>query len=108
MNVPRKQSASETPHTPQAMLRPDHGTTPIKRRIDRRTQAGVLFCEVELESESPCKAFLVTARARGNHWDNRGAIGRDRRDEKIEPIVVRSVRSRVAQAGWKRAPPRTF
>jgi len=26
----------------------------------------------------------------------------------MEPIVVRSVRSRVAKAGWKRAPPRTF
>lgn len=67
MNVPRKQSAIETPQTPHAMLRPDHGTTPIKRRMDNRTQAGVLFCEVEFESKSPCKALLVTARARGNH-----------------------------------------
>jgi len=67
MNVPRKQSAIETPQTPHAMLRPDQGTTPIKRRIDNRIQTGVLFCEVEFESESPCRAFLVTASARGNH-----------------------------------------
>ena len=26
----------------------------------------------------------------------------------MEPIAVRSVRSRVAQAGWKSAPPSTF
>lgn len=67
MNVPRKQSGRETAQTPHAMLRPDQGTIPIKRRTESRTQAGVLFCEVELESESPCKAFLVTVRARGNH-----------------------------------------
>ena len=67
MNVPRKQSVMETPQTPHAMLRPDQGTTPIKRRIDNRIQTGVLFCVVEFESESPCRAFLVTASARGNH-----------------------------------------
>lgn len=67
INVPRKQSPIEMPQTPHAMLRPDHGTTPIKRRTESRTQTGVLFCEVELESESPCRAFRVTARARGNH-----------------------------------------
>lgn len=67
MNVPRKQSVIETPQTPHAMLRPDQGTTPIRRRIDSRIHTGVLFCEVEFESESPCRAFLVTARARGNH-----------------------------------------
>lgn len=67
MNVPRKQSAIETPQTPHAILRPDHGTTPIKRRTESRTQTGVLSREVEFESESPCSAFLVTARARGNH-----------------------------------------
>ena len=108
MNAPRKQSATETPQTPHAMLRPDHGTTPIKRRTERRTQTGVLFCEVEFELESPCRTFLVTVRARGNHRDNIGAIGLDKREERIEPIAVRSVRSRVAQAGWKRAPLRTF
>ena len=67
INDPRKQSAIETPQTPHAMLRPDQGTTPIKRRIDSRTQTGVLFCEVEVESKSPCRAVFVTARARGNH-----------------------------------------
>lgn len=37
-----------------------------------------------------------------------GAIGLDKRDERTEPMAVRSVRSRVAHAGWKRAPLRTF
>lgn len=39
MNAPSMQSERGTPETPQAMLIPDHGTTPMSRKTERRTQA---------------------------------------------------------------------
>jgi hypothetical protein len=42
MKVPNMQSLRDTPQTPHAILMPDHGTTPMRRRTERRTQAAVL------------------------------------------------------------------
>jgi hypothetical protein len=71
MNVPRAQSERETPHTPQAILIPDHGTTPIKRNIERRTHADDFVDGFAVEgsislSAFPLSAERVMSKARGN------------------------------------------
>lgn len=43
MRTPAMQSLMGTPQTPLAILIPLHGTTPMRRRMVRRTQAGVLL-----------------------------------------------------------------
>jgi hypothetical protein len=47
MKVPSIESERETPQTPQAILIPDQGTTPIKRKMERRTQGDDLGEDVE-------------------------------------------------------------
>lgn len=110
MKVPKMQSERETPQTPQAILMPDQGTTPINRRTDRRTQGEDL---VEAWSsfgsdESPPSAFLVISRARGNMEERKGAKGVHSSVAHAEPIVVSTVSKMVAKAGEKRAPASTF
>jgi hypothetical protein len=107
MNVPNMQSQSGTAQTPQAMLMPDHGTIPMSRRIERRTQAGDVDLDVAT-SGSPSKVVRVNSTARGKKWDKSGARGVARRVAQADPSVVRVVRSSVARAGEKRAPARTF
>lgn len=110
MKAPSKQSVIETPQTPQAMFIPDQGTTPMRRKIERRTQVD----EVDLmtlsvfEFGSPSNAERVIARARGKNWVRKGARGFESMVAQAEPIVVRVVRSMVARTGGKRTPARTF
>lgn len=71
MNVPSAQSERETPQTPQAILIPDHGTTPIKRSIERRTHAADFDDDLAVEgsislSAFPLSAERVMSNARGN------------------------------------------
>lgn len=99
MKDPRKQSLTATPQTPQAILMPDQGTTPISRMIDRRIHGAVFDWAVEVELESPCSTFLVASNARGNQWDSKGAIGLANNEAITEPMVVSKVRRRVAHAG---------
>jgi hypothetical protein len=109
MKEPRKQSLEATPHTPQAILIPDQGTTPINLRMDKRTHGAVLLCAVEFDMESaPCRALRVAARALGNQADSNGAIGLESNEDMTEPMVVSNVSKTVAQAGWNRAPAKTF
>ena len=79
MKEPKTQSRRATPHTPHAMLMPDQGTMPIRRRMERRTQAEE--CEDDEEEgesfsgddedgdeeagEDPSMALRVISRARG-------------------------------------------
>ena len=97
------------------MLMPDHGITPIRRKIDRRTQGADFEFEsasvefgFELELEPPSRASLVIARARGKALLRNGANGAANKVAKIDPIVVNRVRRRVAYAGENNAPARTF
>jgi hypothetical protein len=90
MKVPNIQSLSDTPHTPQAMLMPDHGTTPIRRITERRTHGE------DLGSEPPARALRVISNARGNKMARNGASGVERRVAHREPNVVKVVRRIVA------------
>ena len=97
------------------MLIPDHGITPIRRKMDRRTQGADFEFEsasvefgFELELEPPSRASLVIARARGKALLRNGANGAANKVAKIDPIVVNRVRRRVAYAGENNAPARTF
>lgn len=110
MKPPKKQSVIATPHTPQAILMPDQGMIPISRSMERRIHGDDLFVDT-LGSEpsfDPSKATRVNARARGNMLTKNGARGADRRLAKIEPTVVSTVMSKVAQSGENSAPARTF
>jgi hypothetical protein len=107
------QSIIDTPHTPQAMLMPDQGTTPMRRRTERRTQGDDLgFKRVPAASgsasESPPRALRVISKVRGNNFSRKGPRGVERRVAHAEPRVVRVIRKRVAYIGENRAPPRTF
>lgn len=93
MKVPSIQSLSDTPHTPQAMLMPDHGTTPIRRIMERRTQAEDRGLKL---SEPPDRALRVMSKARGNRMARYGASGVESRVAHREPSVVRVVRRIVA------------
>lgn len=99
MKAPRRQSEIATPHTPQAMLIPDQGTTPTRRRTDSRAQVGDFeFFPVD-KSDSPSRAMRVICSARGNMRDRDGAKGTHKRVAKIEPSVVNAERSNVARTG---------
>lgn len=110
MNAPSMQSLMATPHTPQAMLIPDHGTTPMRRSTERRTHADDLDLDFAPRSgsESPSNALRVMSSARGKKWVRNGARGVASRVAQRDPIVVSVVRSTVANAGENRAPARTF
>lgn len=95
------QSVIATPHTPHAMLMPDHGTTPIKRSTDSRTQAGDLFFDWSPDasisaSEAPSRADRVMSSARGKKCVRKGARGVERSVAHAEPMVVSAVRRMVA------------
>jgi len=105
INDPNKQSFIATPHTPHATLIPDHGTMPMRRRIDRRTHAEDLGFSSLV---APSIALRVMSNARGNILTKKGASGADRRLAKIEPTVVSAVSRSVANHGENSAPARTF
>jgi len=96
MKEPRTQSQIDTPHTPQAMLIPAHGTMPISLKIDRRTQADDFGWVGDSLAASPSSAVRVRARALGKTCVRNGAMGADKRLENTDPVVVSIVRSRVA------------
>ena len=111
MKDPRKQSGMATPQTPQAILMPDHGITPMSRKTDSLTQAEDLpFVPNGWRSvsASPSRAARVISSALGKTCVKTGAKGADSIVAKTEPIVVSSVRSNVAMAGENRAPANTF
>lgn len=110
MKAPSMQSGRDTPQTPQAMLIPDHGTTPMRRRTESRTQAedrGLAELS-RSRSESPSRALRVISNARGKKWVKKGARGVANKVAQVEPTIVRAVRRIVAYAGEKRAPETTF
>ena len=102
------QSLKATPQTPLAMLIPDHGTTPISRSTERRTQADDLLLVCVFELASPSRALRVKSRARGKKCVRKGARGVARSVANVEPTVVSAVSRRVASAGENRAPAKTF
>lgn len=111
MKEPRKQSEMATPQTPEAMLMPDHGTTPTSRRIESLTQVeDLLFAPNDCisASASPSKAARVISSAFGKYWVRKGASGDDSIVAQSEPIVVSRVRRSVAKAGENKAPANTF
>lgn len=107
MNAPSMQSNRGTPETPQAILIPDQGTTPISRRTERRIHAD---CTVEsgFDRDDPWRAARVMSRARGKKCERTGARGAERRVEQAEPIMVRKDRRTTARTGENKAPARTF
>ena len=104
IKAPRKQSHTATPHTPQAMLIPDHGTTPTSRRIDKRTHAE----ELSAFDSSPSSTERVMASGRGMRCVRNGASGADKALADSDPNVVSIVRSTTASAGGNSAPASTF
>lgn len=113
MKAPNIQSVMATPQTPHAILIPDHGTTPIRRRTERRTHAEDRgFDEFpnssRSESESPSRALRVMSNARGKKWVKNGANGVDSIVAHAEPTIVSVVSRIVAYAGENSAPAKTF
>jgi len=90
------------------MLIPDHGTTPISRSTDKRTQAGALFLADVSNLASPSSALRVNSSARGKKCVRKGARGVDKIVANVDPMVVSAVSRRVASAGEKSAPANTF
>ena len=99
MKAPRKQSDKGTPQTPHAILIPDQGTTPMRRSIDKRTQAGDLDADPAAKSVSPSKAFRVISKARGKKRLRVGARGALRAVAITDPTVVKNVNNKVANRG---------
>lgn len=66
INVPAMQSRSDTPVTPQAMLRADQGTTPTRRRTDNRTHAGLLPVFAAASVASSFSTALATTATLGD------------------------------------------
>jgi len=110
MKAPSMQSVRDTPQTPQAILIPDHGTTPMRRRTESRTHVEERgFAELSrCRSASPSRALRVMSNARGKKWVRKGARGVANKVAQAEPTIVRAVRRMVAYAGEKRAPETTF
>lgn len=123
INAPAAQSRRDTPVNPHAILRPDQGTIPIRRSTDSLTHAGVpdavavegaayldssIGSEDTLEADVPSNTDRVSSMGLGNKRVSIGARGAASNVEKIEPIVVRAVMTRVASSGWNSAPASTF
>ncbi len=89
MSAPTKQSRSGTRTMPDAMLRPDQGTTPIRRRIERRAH-GARACSGS-SSSFESNAVRVTSTARGRTPSIQGLRGREMSVEKRLPVAVRNV-----------------
>lgn len=104
IKAPRKQSQTATPQTPQAMLMPDQGTTPMSRRIDNRTHAA----ERSALASPPSRTTRVIARGRGKNCVRNGPRGAARQLADRDPTVVSNVRSMIESAGGKSAPASTF
>lgn len=98
INDPSMESTRGTSQTPQAMLMPDHGTTPMRRRTERRTQAGVGYDDLSEISGSagPDKALRVISSARGKRLARNGPRGLESREAHAEPSMVRVVSRMVA------------
>jgi len=99
MNAPKKQSVKGTPQTPHAILIPDQGTTPMRRSIDKRTQAGDFGADPAVKSVSPSRAFRVMSSARGKNLLRTGARGALSAVAITDPMVVNKVNSKVANRG---------
>jgi len=108
MKEPSIQSAIATPHTPHAMLIPDQGTTPMRRRIERRTQGDERDFVPDMEPKSPSRTLRVMSRALGKKYVRNGARGVESSVAQTEPIMVSVVRRMVAEDGEKSAPASTF
>lgn len=104
IKAPRKQSHTATPHTPQAMLIPDHGTTPMRRRIDSRTHAE----ELSAFESSPSSTDRVMANGLGMRRVRNGPRGAASALADSDPNVVSNVRRITASAGGNKAPASTF
>jgi hypothetical protein len=107
MNVPSAQSYRETPHTPHATLMPDQGTTPMRRRIDKRTHAAPRLV-LTAESEDPSSAARPISRILGKNAVISGASGVANSVAQIEPAVVSAVSSSVPYKGVNSTPASTF
>lgn len=116
MNEPNMQSHVGTPQTPQAILIPDHGTTPTSLSTESLTQAPEVL-DNESTSASvddggllawPSNAERVISRTRGRKRMTSGASGAASDDAQSEPIVVRNVNRIVANTGENSAPASTF
>lgn len=90
--------------TPQAILMPDQGTTPIKRSMDKRIHGADEWSLLL----APSRAERVLSNALGKYRVRKGARGLESIVAQIEPRVVSRVRRRVAYAGEKSAPAKTF
>lgn len=109
MNAPSMQSVKDTPHTPHAILIPDHGTTPINRNTDNRTHADERpWFDSSSVSDAPSNAFRVMSSARGKKCVRNGASGVANSVAQAEPSIVSVVSNIVAYAGENKAPPKTF
>lgn len=96
INDPSMESDSGTSHTPQAMLIPDHGTTPMRRRTERRTQAGDVDLPEISGSAEPDKALRVISSARGKRLVKKGPSGFESKEAHADPSMVRVVSRMVA------------
>lgn len=108
MNAPKRQSNKDTPVTPQAMLMPDHGTTPMSLNTDNRTQPGDLSLGDVVNASPPSSALRVSASAFGTTCDIIGAKGVANNDDSTDPNAVRKVINNVAHTGGIRTPDSTF
>lgn len=108
MNAPKKQSNKETPATPEAILIPDHGTTPMSLNTDKRTQPGDFSLDEVVSVSPPSSAFRVSSRTFGMACDMKGAKGVANNDDITDPRAVREVISNVADTGDIRTPDNTF
>ena len=81
------------------MLIPDQGTTPMRRSIDKRTQAGDFGADPAAKSVSPSSAFRVMSNARGKSLLSTGARGALSAVAITDPTVVKRANSKVANSG---------
>lgn len=106
IKAPTAQCHRLTPQTPQAILMPDHGTTPISRSTLSRAQ-GEDEDEVEVEA-GPSSAERVREIAEGKKRVKRGVRGVARMVESTDPSVVSNVWRRVAGSGGRSVPVKMF
>ena len=106
--VPSIQSARATLQTPQATLIPDQGTTPTRRRKERRTHGDFGRDWLSLPWISPDRATRVMSIAPGEICIRNGANGFESKVAQAEPRVVRVASKTVAGRGENNAPARTF
>ncbi|CAG8540551.1 11835_t:CDS:2 [Acaulospora colombiana] len=119
INAPIAHWSKGTEHTPEAILMPDQGTIPMRRRTERRAHGleevedGDLAVDdrreaVVLVDEVPWRALRVRAMAEGKKRVMMGVSGVAKMVERTEPIVVNVVCKRVAQKGESNVPVNIF